>query len=188
MSKSTRTYKSAAQLIVPQSDDAARVMLARLGEIDADISARKASINAEIEKAKAQYKAYADTRSDEAKTIHLALQSYFEAHAQRLTEDGARKSIDWPEGRMGLRQSKPKLKLLMEDAEIISELDARNLDHYLRTQISLNKEGLIAALLDETDEAITDLVTIEQREEFFATAASLQAEDSVEVARPGDVA
>jgi phage host-nuclease inhibitor protein Gam len=186
MAKSTRTYKSAASLIVPQDDEAARNMLARLGEIDRDIAAAAEQVRKQVEKAKAQLKKFSDVRTDEAKTIHRALQSYFEAHQARLLDGSERKSIDWPEGCLGLRLSKPALKLIQEEALVIDALDERNLDEFLRVQISINRKAMIAALLDGTTDLLADLAEIKQREEFFASPSAEQSPSSIEVEPTGD--
>lgn len=177
---SRRVYKSAASAVVLNTDTEARAMIARLGEIDRAIAHQADIARQEVEQAKATLKAVADNLTTDAKAIHRALKSYFEAHADRLTDGGKRKTVDWPEGRMGHRLSKPKLKLLMEEALVVDFLDARCLDHLLRVDIHVDKAAMLAALADGTDN-VADLAEIDQREEFFAAAAEVETERAVEV-------
>lgn len=172
----TRIHKATAQMIVPQDDDAARAMIAKLGQIDRNLAEVGELIRARIEGARADFKAITDVANGEAKLIHAALQAYFEANADRLTDGGKRRTVDWPEGRMGHRLSKPKLKLLAEEDSIIDVIDRLGLDGLLRVDVQLEKPAITNILKGGTDFAaehvavLAALMSIEQREEFFAAA------------------
>jgi phage host-nuclease inhibitor protein Gam len=183
MTKSTRRVtKSAADMMTPKTDDEARHMLAKLGLIDREIKRVDELATAQIAAARADQKAFTDLRLGEAKLIHLALQNYFTAHETRLTDGGKRRAVQWPEGSMGHRLSKPKVKLLLEEEDVLDELEARGLDHLIRQTQSIAKDVILAA--DPEDIAhLADLLTIDQRKEFFATAAAEPSERSIEVER-----
>jgi phage host-nuclease inhibitor protein Gam len=183
MAKKSRIYKAAAP-IIPLDDETARAMIARLGEIDSSVAAQAEIAQGAITQLKADLKVFVDLRNEEAKLLSAGLHGYFQKHENRLTDNGKRRSVDWPEGRMGYRLSKPSLKYLMDEDAVVDALDARNLDHFIRITVEPNKELMLAALIDKTDADIGDLCEIKQREEFFAAAASISQPDSVDVGAP----
>lgn len=181
MARKPRITKSAADLILPQNDTEARVMIARLGTAQRRAAAQTELVRAEIEKLKSDLKSFLDVIDGEARLLHKALQAYFTAHAERLTEGGKRRTVDWPEGQMGHRLSKPKVKLLLEEALVIDFLDTRQLDEMLRVKTEIDRNALLAALQDGIPEVL-DLAEIDQREEFFVAPDAPDAPPALEVA------
>lgn len=181
MARKPRVTKSkAAELIVPQTDDQARAIIARLGDGTRRLAEQAELTRQQIESLRGQLKAFADVIDQEAALQHRALQIYFEAHAERLTDSGRRKTVDWPEGQMGHRLSKPKVKLLMDEQLVIDFLEAWNLDHMLRVKVEIDRQALLADLLTEGP-LVSDLAEIVQREEFFVAPAAADAPPALEV-------
>jgi len=180
MRKPRVTKSKAAELIIPQTDDEARRMVARLGDQARRVAEQAELTRQQIESLRGQLKAFSETIDQESALLHKALQVYFEAHAERLTEGGKRRSVDWPEGQLGHRLSKPKVKLLLDEDSVVDLLDARGLDHLLRTRIEIEKPALLAALLNAEAEVL-DLAEVVQREEFFVAPAAADAPPALEV-------
>lgn len=181
MARKPRVTKSkAAELIVPQNDDQARAVIARLGDGTRRLAEQAELTRQQIESLRGQLKAFADVIDEEATLQHKALQIYFEAHAERLTDNGRRKTVDWPEGQMGHRLSKPRVKLLQDEELVIDALEARALDIMLRFKVEIDRQELLADLLTE-EPLVSDLAEIVQREEFFVAPAAADAPPALEV-------
>ncbi|TXG82041.1 MAG: hypothetical protein E6R12_12565 [Sphingomonadales bacterium] len=181
MARKPRITKSkAAELIVPQTDDQARAIIARLGDGARRLAEQAELTRQQIDSLRGQLKAVADVIDGEAALQHKALQIYFEAHAERLTEGGRRKTVDWPEGQMGHRLSKPKVRLLQGEELVIDALEARALDVMLRVKVEVDRQALLADLLSK-EPLVSDLAKIEQREEFFVAPAAADAPPALEV-------
>jgi phage host-nuclease inhibitor protein Gam len=128
-----------------KSDADAVAEIAKLGDVERRRAARKAEMEEEVQRAARGHALAIATLEAEAQARVENLRVYCEANRDRLTDGGARKTIEFATGAVSWRDRPPrvviargKLDAVIEYIEGKSALAKR----FLRTSVELDKQAL----------------------------------------------
>ncbi len=152
--------------------DEVTAALGRVGEISREIQTVNNAINEQVKTITEP----AITRVAELKETLLlqclGIFNFAEANRKELTNDNKRKTIPLPTGEFGWRMNPPSLKV-SNLKKIIAALKAAELQRFVRTKETLDKQALI-----QEPDVVSGIrgMKIVQEEDFFVKASEIMLE------------
>lgn len=145
---SRETSVKSEEVTIPQNPEEAEALLTKLGQahravitIDTKLNQQAANM---LKKAKEEAAPHLATIDE----IYNALQAFAGAHRRDLTEDGKRKFVDVPSGRLGWRDQKPRIVLTEKDSEVLPNLESVGIHDCVRVKREVDKTKLLKRLID----------------------------------------
>lgn len=161
-------------IVVPKSSQELADFIRQIGEHRRILGQIEAKLNDKIEKTKAN--AVADSEPHQA-AIDLLVEGvyvYAEGHRDELTEDGKKKTVTLPTGKIGWRMTPPAV-FLKGVKEVIKRCKDLGLERFIRIKEEIDKE----AMLKEPGVSNNIRgVSIAQREEFVVEPSEVSVEIS----------
>ena len=132
-----------------QSREEAERLVARIGELQRELTRREADLGDMVAKVKAEAEKAAQPLREELTRAHDAVHAWAEVNRSELTRGGKVKTVDVATGRLTWRNRPPSVRLRKVDDVLAYLLANPGLDRFVRTKHEVNKE----ALGDEPDAA-----------------------------------
>ena len=156
---------------VPQDDDQARAQIREIGDLERQQTRLQTQLDDKIAKLKQEFGDKAGPLKARLTALETGLQTYCEAHRDRLTRAGKVKSHDFITGEVKWRTKPPRVKLTGV-TDVIDRLQTAGFVQFLRQKVEPNKE----AMLDDPDlaETIDGISIISGEEEFIVEPSETQ--------------
>ncbi len=166
------TKELAEELPVPQSDQEADDLIARIAELDVERDGVLAKLNADTALLKKNAEESISHKTAEISRLAKGLNIYFKANQERLTEDGKRRSHRFARGDIGLRMGRASVKLVNTKRIILHCLRKPMLRRiFLRIKFEVNKQAILAH--QDLASNIKGIKLVEPQDYFFVRPLSL---------------
>jgi phage host-nuclease inhibitor protein Gam len=167
---SRRTKK--VSLDLPQSIEEVDSLVAHIGELQREVSAKQSAMNKQIEALKGHYGPQVDLLVQAINQDLEAIEAYAAVNRNHLTGDGKTKTIKLRSGTISWRNT-PKSVTIRGVQQVIDRLKALGLTQYIRVKEEVDKNAILA----NPDKALAiEGVKLTQREEFVVVPSNSQAE------------
>lgn len=168
-----RVKKNAPKFPVPQTQEQAAKMLAEIGEHQRERQRIQANMNDKLALVREQFEEQALPHAEAIVGKTTAVQHWFEANRDRLTQGGKTKTVKLATGEVSWRMRPPSCKLRNVKG-LIEQIKERGLLQFLRVKEEPNKEAMLA----EQELALSlKGVSIEQGEDFVLKPFETQLEE-----------
>ncbi len=135
-----------ATVSTPQNEEEVKQLLNRIGQLQRTIVKIRNTNEEKVAQLKTRLETKITPLIEELNCLVEACYSYASTHRQELTQQGKRKIIKWSTGVLGWRRGKPTVRLIKNEREVISKLEAMGLDEFVNTKKTINKAALAREL------------------------------------------
>lgn len=139
-----KTKIRATGVPVPQSREAAADAVARIGEIQRELTRISTDMNDELSAIKAKSEGAAQPLRDECASLTEGLKTWCEAHRAELTGGNRTKTADLGTGKVSWRTLPPKVTLPKDQTGLIERLRGMRLHRFIRTKMEVNRDAILA--------------------------------------------
>lgn len=169
--KGARLKRAAETAAVPQSLDEAAEVVARIGQIERDLTVAATALAEDIALTKQIAEASAAPLKAEMEMLARGLQVWAEANRETLTDGNRTKTVKLATGEIAWRARPPSVKLRDTNA-VMEALRAHQLSRFIREKFEIDREAM---LREPAVAATVPGVTIASAgEEFVVTPTQAQ--------------
>ncbi len=157
--------KKAAKL--PTNDDEFHAAIKEVGHLRGQLATLEASMNNELVPIKERFEKGAQPINNQLAVLEAAVEGYAGKHRKKLTEDGKKKTVKLPTGKISWKARAASVKLVGDVADIIARikgLRSVKAKALLRTKVEIDKSAVIKGR--EFAETIEGIEIIEGEETF----------------------
>jgi phage host-nuclease inhibitor protein Gam len=140
--KGARMKRAAEDAPVPADLASAAATLARIGQIQRDLTLAEAALNETIAQAKEWAEAQCAPLKRELELATRGLQIFAEARREELTNGGRTKTVKLSSGEIAWRDRPPSVRIRDQGA-VIEVLQARQLSRFIREKLEIDREAML---------------------------------------------
>ena len=166
-----KAKRPANQVPVPQDAMEADAFVQRIGDAQRRAVVVKAALDEAVSAAKLQAEGEAAIIAAEIETATRGLQIWAEAHRQKLTKDGATKTVKMPSGEIAWRLRPASIAIRDAKAVLATLLGDRKLGRFVRTKHEIDKDALLKE--PEAAAAIEGVTVKTGAEDFIVTPTGM---------------
>lgn len=144
--KNTRK-KTAAAVLVPQSQEAVMADIRVIGDLRREFVRRETALNDQIAALTAQVAPEIEALKARLTGLENGVQTWCEANRLTLTENGKTKTANLTTGEIKWRANPPSVRITKPE-DVIVMLRKLGLHQFIREKVEINKEAILAAPAD----------------------------------------
>jgi phage host-nuclease inhibitor protein Gam len=169
----TRLKQPAATFPVPQDKDAVVEAIAAIGRHQRERERIQAAMNDALAEVRQGFETQAAPHAEAIKGLSAGVQTWCEAHRDRLTQEGKVKTARLASGEVRWRTRPPSVSVRAVDT-VLEALKRLHLTRFIRTKEEVNKEAILTE-----PEAVSHIkgITINQKEDFVIVPFETELEE-----------